>query len=415
MAWAEKLATGWRGRYRDQHGVKHKVTQPDGSLFERKKDAIEAAEEEAVKARRTAAVKQGALPASIKWGHWWDTIVVDRTFDESDTATAEKYIVKNWLRPKWGDTPLNKIPHDDVQEWVDDKQRGLGVRPGMSPRYARRIYAVFSVSMSIAVKKKVLDASPCVGIKLPKIPKKPKPYVETSHAAQLDLREDYQDAVEFGLETGLRPGELCGLHIHRCDLEKGWMDVVETFVHRRRVIRPIPKDQDARGVPLTSKAIEIVRRRMGDRDRSAGCGLQHTDGEACSSALVFLTARGRVMHPDALGQAMRRAAERAEMPRANANMYALRRGFGTRAARGGMDVFMLAGIMGHADIRETQGYVQMSPQVRAQAMAALGERPPLAAVGHDEDRGADPWGKRGADLNGDALESTGEDAAKDAV
>ncbi|PXY21164.1 tyrosine-type recombinase/integrase [Prauserella muralis] len=409
MAWAEKLATGWRGRYRDQHGIKQKVTQPDGSLFPRKRDAIEAAEEEAVKARRTAAVKQGKLPASVKWGDWWDAIAEDRKFEESDTASTERYIVDKWVRPKWGETPLNKITHDDVQEWVDDKEDGLGVRNGMSPRYARRVYAVLSVSMSTAVNKKVLDASPCVGIKLPKIPKKPKPYVQLEHAEKLNLREDYQDAVDFGLETGLRPGELCGLHDHRLDLENGWMEVVEAFVHRRRVIRPIPKDEDARMVPLSSKAIEIARRRLAGRDLTAGCGLPHTDGEDCKHALVFLTLRRRVMHPDAVGQCLRRAAEKAGVPRENAHMYALRRGFGTRAGRGGMDAFLLADLMGHADVRVTRGYVQMSEQARGQALAALGEQVPLKVVGQ---RGAAARGKRGADLDRSPLESDGEESAE---
>src|SRR5438445_10018653 len=72
MAWAEKLATGWRGRYRDQAGTKRKVTQADGSLLRRKHDAIEAAEEAAVKARREAAKTAGTLSAHVTWGIGWE-------------------------------------------------------------------------------------------------------------------------------------------------------------------------------------------------------------------------------------------------------------------------------------------------------------------------------------------------------
>jgi integrase len=262
----------------------------------------------------------------------------------------------------------------------------LRVRPGMSPAYVHRIYSVFNVSIKAAMRApyRILDASPCAGIQLPKRPKKAKPYLSTATAdAYRDrergrLRADYADALDFDLETGLRPGELGGLHADRLDLDRGWMLVAETFVKRRRVIRPHPKDKDVRMVPLTGRAIEILRRRLADRDLGAGCGLPRTD-------------RGNPLHPDTLGRAMKHAAERAGVERRSP--YAGRRGWATRAAEGGLDAFQIAEILGHSTLTQAQEYVQQTPAARLKLTAALSKYPQLVAIegglGQHQDHGAD--------------------------
>ncbi|MGI8308135.1 site-specific integrase [Saccharopolyspora hattusasensis] len=210
--------------------------------------------------------------------------------------------------------------------------------------------------------------------------KRAKPYLDAENAEKMGehLRSDYRDAVDFGGETGLRPGELCGLHANYVDRERGWMWVREVLVARRRVIRSFPKDEDVRAVPLTPKAIEILDRQLKGRNLTHGCGLEHTDGTECASALVFLSKRGRPMRPDGVGACVRLASKKAEVPAVS--LYATRRGFATRAAEGGLDVFALADVMGHGDIRQSREYVQQTPTVRARVIAALGQAPPLTVI-----------------------------------
>ncbi|SDZ57163.1 Site-specific recombinase XerD [Saccharopolyspora shandongensis] len=392
MAWADPLPGGsFRGGYRDSAGKKQYVKDGNGKTrkFGRKKDARDAATEEELKASRRAAIANGSESARISWGAWWDSISDDRDARLSDTNSTEHCIVEKYIRPKWGDVPLNQIitkgsTEKGVQEWVNDVTAGRvdgwkrEQRP--APSYVRRIYAVFQASMTIAHDKKILSASPCVGIKLPTKSKRAKPYLDTDRAGKMGehLREDYRDAVEFSVETGIRPGELCGLHVHSVDRERGWMWVREVLVSRRRVIRPFPKDDDVRAVPLTPKALDIYDRQIDGRDLTRGCGLEHTDGTTCTNALVFLSKRGRPMRPDGIGDCMRRAARKAKIP--VAALYAARRGFATRAAEGGLDVFALADVMGHANINQTKEYVQQTHTARARVIAALGETPHLAVI-----------------------------------
>lgn len=375
MASAEQLPSGrWRGIYTDANKKKQRVP----GTFDLKDDAKFAAQEAEVKARRQAAVRRGTLSPRTTWGAWWDVLRDKRNFD-SDTPTTEGYIVEGYLRPQWGETPMNEISQGAVQDWIDDLVAGNFRRTERktappSPGYVHRIYSVFNVSIKAAVKEEVLGASPCVGIKLPKRPKRPKSYMTTGDADVLgkELREDYRDAVDFGLETGLRPNELVGMHAIQADETLKGFWVTDVYVKRKKIIRGYPKDKDARFVPATDKAWEIYKRRTASRDLSSGCGIPHSDGTECASALVFLTLRGRPMNQDTLGYHLRGKAKKLGM--ATKSPYSWRRGFATRAAEGGLNAFDLADLMGHADIKVTSEYVQQTKRTGDRLRAALAER-----------------------------------------
>lgn len=386
MASTEKLPSGrYRGRYVDADGKKRAVP----GTFGRKSDAMDAAVDEQAKAKRRAAAEKGTLSARTVWGEWWDTLNRDREFT-SDRGIKEAQFVEKHVRPQWGDTPLNGIKRGEVQAWVD----GL-CRKGYAANTVRNIYAPLGWSINRALDAEILDASPLVNIKLPRRPKRAKKYVTPGEPASMKagkLNQRFIDACDFILDTGLRPGEMAGLHVEDVDLVTGWAVVINVYVQRLRKIRPEPKDEDSRKVPLSNAAIAIVKRQLDGRDLSQGCGVPHTDGAEFMSPLVFRNIRGGVLHPGLLTRRMREAArELGVRPKSG---YALRRGFATRAIDGGADPFAVKRIMGHADLDELSGYVQETPQARARMLAALGERPQLSAVegvvgSRGTDRGTD--------------------------
>lgn len=101
------------------------------------------------------------------------------------------------------------------------------------------------------------------------------------------------------------------------------------------------------------------------------------------------------MSAQQMGNRLRYAAKAHKVPKRTP--YAGRRGFATRAARGGADAFAIAEAMGHSDVEITQGYVQderLGPVIRA----ALGDREPLKAI-------------EGGPVDGDDSSAGAEDAA----
>ncbi|WP_189059654.1 site-specific integrase [Longimycelium tulufanense] len=385
MASAEKMGPGkWRGVYRDANGKKCHTKAP---YYRTKNEARNAANEEEVKARRRAAPRNGALPATTTWDQWWDLLSTTRTFEVTDTGRVEASMVKAHIRPRWAGVALNQISRPKVQAWIDNLESR---KPPLSANYIRRIYTTFAATINLAVTEEILIASPCVRITLPRVPKQPKPYATDGHLATLktQLHQRLQDAVDFGFETGLRPGELAGLHVHRVDVEAKLLVVAEVYVGGQHLIRPFPKDKDSRTVPLSEKAVAIVRRCLASRTLDGGCGIPHADGRPCSSALVFLAPRGGVIRPRTFSDHLRRASTAAKMPRRTP--YTLRRGYATRLAESGVNAFEIARVMGHGSLDQSQEYVQETPAARARVLRALGDPPTLTAVEGGAGTGTDP-------------------------
>ncbi|MGA6164283.1 tyrosine-type recombinase/integrase [Amycolatopsis magusensis] len=408
MASAEKLPSGrWRGLYVDSAGKKQRVP----GTFARKSDARDAAIDAQAKAKRQAAASNGTLSARTPWGQWWEAFNADREFD-SDHASTEAKAVRNHVMPKWEDVPLNAISkhgENGVQPWVDSL-----CRKGYSAHYVRNIVKPFRTSINAAVDRKILTASPCVRLKLPRVPKVLKAHTSTDEAAGMKdvgkLNPRYADALDFQLETGMRPGELCGLHANRIDRRRRILLVAEVLVEERGMIRFLPKDGDQREIPLTTKALEILDRQMEMRDITGGCGLEHLDGSECNSVLVWLDLAGGHMTPHNLSRRYREAAKAAGIPLRSG--YASRRGFATRAIDGGADIFAVQAIMGHADLDQLAEYKQFSAEARQKLFAALGERPPLSAV-TDGDVGQRGM-KRGTDSDNQPLPDVPDEDVTDA-
>lgn len=377
MASTEKLPSGrYRPVARDAAGQKI----PKLGTYARKRDAQHAADEAEVKARRQASSRTGAIQASITWAEWWEMFNADRVF-ESDTAAVEENLVTKHISPHWGEVPLNQIDRPAVQQWVNilakkrtppNKKQPAG--KVYEPTYVRRIYALFATSINAALSHEppVLLTSPLVKIRLPLRRKKGKTFIPMVDAPKLEtqLRDDYADALAFGLETGLRPGELAGLHDDQIDDVGRVLTVSHVYVRRAKRIRDYPKDKDARLLPLSARAVAIYQRRTAGRDMSRPCGVEHYSG-MCPGELVFRTASGGVLKQDLLTEALTRAATKAGLP--GRGGYALRRGFATRLARGGIDLFELMDIMGWSDPALAREYVQESPGARDRMMAALGD------------------------------------------
>lgn len=380
MAWAERLPGGrWRGGWRAPDSTKcytKKATHPEHP-YPTKKIALDAAKAEEVGASRKASISKGKASAAMKWGDFWDANHPERP--DTETARTEAFIVSKYLRPRWGEVDLNQIYHRDVKSWA------LGMLVGREVSYARKIYGVFRASINRAVDLEILDASPCVNVKLPKPSRTSKPIKDDTLLEQVRpfLKQCYQDLVDFGYEVGLRPGEMFGLHVDAVDRGTGWLSVNKTLVTRRHLVRHAPKDEDSRDVPLTEKALEILDRATAGRDLKAGCGLPHYHREKlwskpCQHGLAFVNEDGNPISAWAFYRALERACERAGVARIKP--YDSRHWYITRALEGGLDIATVAYLVGHSDVKQTQDYVFRTASVRDRVRAALGGRRELAVL-----------------------------------
>lgn len=368
MASTEKLPSGkYRGIYYDSAGKKRHTPAKD-----RKKDALADARDAEVKAKRQASAKKGALPGHTTWAEWVEVWWPTRGLEKS-TDVNESLIRDRELLPVWGDEQLNQIGKADIQKWVNGlvtrkSTRGVPHTPG----YVGKIYSVFRTSINAAVEEEVLLASPCVKIRLPKIPKTSARHFEhTDYETILThLQERHREAVEFLYQTGLRPGEFAGLHWCNVYRETGWITVTDVLPRQSKTIKTRPKDEDSREVPLTTRALEILAKWERDIPPGAGCGMPHSDGKACRSDLVFRQRNGSPLSLTSITDVFGRALTKAKV---TGTLYGLRHSFATKLAEAGVDAFEISRLMGHAKLEQSLTYVHRTKAARLRILGALGD------------------------------------------
>jgi len=142
---------------------------------------------------------------------------------------------------------------------------------------------------------------------------------------------DYAIVLTF-LDTGLRCGELCNLALSGADLDTGQLKV-------------IGKGNKERTVPVGVRAVRALRRYR-DHFRPP-----------IEAPHFFMTVEGKPLTVAAVRLMIRRAKQRAGIPRLHAHL--LRHTFAIHYLMAGGDVFSLQRILGHSSLEVTRMYVNM--------------------------------------------------------
>ncbi|WP_424862237.1 tyrosine-type recombinase/integrase [Streptomyces sp. MMS24-I29] len=172
---------------------------------------------------------------------WWNARIV-----EPHTLRGDASSIKNHVMPYWADWEMRAIPRMDVQSWI----RSL-VEKGAGPAAIKRAYNLTSSIMRAAVDDDVIAVSPCRSIDLPPIAVKPPQWFTPDQAQSIldGLAPAWRTMCLLGFYTGLRWGELSGLHRHRIDTRRSRLFVVE--VNTKSGIKEYPKSSKSRReVPL---------------------------------------------------------------------------------------------------------------------------------------------------------------------
>lgn len=356
MAWTEKRASGrYRGMYRLPNGDRVTV-----GTFDHKKAARDAAIAAEGKVKRPD--WRDPRAGLITWREWHDIWWPTRQI-EPETRKTEAGMVANHLMPRWADEPLALITRQDVKAWgtsITTENVGTVDAPRYrKPSTARRILNIFVSSMTAALDAELITVHPAVRIKLPpNPPTDPVFLTRAQYAALVSKVPNQQDraVLDFLAGTGLRWGELAGLHIHNLDLRNGVVIVAD--VTDGTEVKPYPKGGRQRRVPLLQWVVDEL-----DVPEPTGCGLKHRHGH-CPSGLVFPAPRGgvredrnfthRVLHP---------AAEAAGLGGLGISLHDLRHTYASWLAQDGLPLGRIAELLGHASMRTTEIYAHFRPTV----------------------------------------------------
>lgn len=385
MPWPEQLPSGkWRACWRDEHG-----RQRSKSGFTREELAKRYAGEQESRARRGELTADGRAP---KWDDWRDTWLARRRVEPS-TAQQDQIRIDRYLTPHWSGIRLNKIAREDVQEWVNDlavtprhdgrKNRDDEEEPAvLAPATVERIYRLFSASMKAAVddRRIPLTVNPCKGVKVDEAAPGHERYLTWAEFWLIHhhLNEPYRTMAAVLVGSGMRFGELAGLHWQRVDLAAGMIDVVETWDPASRTIKPYPKGKgkSRRSVPIPAWLTPVLEEQL-DRagPPAAQCGLKHRSGARCRSGLVVRAPEGGALDGHNVG---RRdwATACDDSGVGHVRLHDLRHTYASWLVQAGVSLQEVQRLLGHRSITTTQRYAHLGSSQHGRVLAALDQSIP---------------------------------------
>ena len=143
-----------------------------------------------------------------------------------------------------------------------------------------------------------------------------------------------REIMVFALNTGLRKDEILSLEWSRVDFE------------RKTILIQKTKNGKPRTIPLNQSALNVLA--------------QRSKVKSIKSDIVFINSRGTKIDKSNLANVFNKAVK--EVKISNFKFHDLRHTFCTRLAQKGIDIYKIAKLAGHENIKMTQRYSHHCPE-----------------------------------------------------
>lgn len=210
---------------------------------------------------------------------------------------------------------------------------------GVSSAYHHSHARALRAFCNYCVRDDLLPVSPFARVQMPRLEKKTPAAIPAEHIRHI-LRacryERDRAIVLMLLDSGVRASELCNLDMGDVDLESGAVRVRNGKGRKERVTY----------IGATTRR-QVHRYLMRERE-----------GQPAPSAPLFIrqSAHGGRIAYDGLKQLFRRLSDASGV---SFSAHAFRRTFAINSLRNGMNIYVLAQLMGHADISVLRAYLEI--------------------------------------------------------
>jgi len=220
-----------------------------------------------LEARYAKGDRRDPRAGQITLGEWRARVVASRRL-EAPTVRKNESLWRTHCQGEWGEWPMNAVTRVEAQGWVKDLEAKRRSRhkgksadrddeavPLLSASTVHEAVFVMTVLYRIAMVEDppIVAYNPFAKLDLPKIEPRPVEYYEHDEAALLYAAIErlhgrrWRLLAELGMDVGLRPGELYGLHTDRMRWKQGLVEV--TRVMTRAGLREYPKSRKSHRSP----------------------------------------------------------------------------------------------------------------------------------------------------------------------
>ncbi|MFI5830819.1 tyrosine-type recombinase/integrase [Streptomyces sp. NPDC051578] len=342
--------------------------------------------------------------------YWLGSVAIHRLRENTHTRYAA--CVRLHLIPSLGTKKIARLTAKDVRTFLDRLRttcqccaQGLDTerkeccavseccQKQLSALTVTYVHSVLKSALEHAVREDELPRNVARNVKATTHqPRRFRPLTAAEARQFLDAaRADRLHALyELALRTGLRRGELLGLHWEDLDLNSGTASIRRSLQRTRTgglTHLPTKTRASERSIALPTECIHFLKehKQQQDMDRKAA------DSAWQDSGLVFTTPTGRPLDPANLTRRFRSFLDRAGLRRIR--FHDLRHSTATLLLEQGVDLVVIKELLGHAHIGVTAGvYAHVRLRIQRQAIDALGnafsptdndsDDPPAATIVH---------------------------------
>jgi integrase len=280
----------------------------------------------------------GPNAGSVTFGAVIDRYLAEELPDRHSTARGYQSWLKNHIRPKWGEYPLQQIKPLSVEQWL----KGLDLAPKSKGHLKNQMRMIFNCAMRWELVPYQLNPMGLVRVKdVSKRVRQPAVLtIEQFREVLEHIPEPYRTMCVLAGCLGLRISEVLGLQWRDFDWEKRQLQIRRSWVNGRA---DEPKTQNSRRPVPVDLALERVLR---EHRRASPVSLTE-------SSWVFVSSRtGRPLHPwTAERHWLLPAGNRVGIERLG--WHSFRHTYSTLLNEYGTDVKVQQELLRHADIRTT--------------------------------------------------------------
>jgi integrase len=273
---------------------------------------------------------------------WWEQNKLP--FHKPSSRNSGKYIIKKHLKPTFGELPIDQVDEKRVQEWIS----GLHKEDELAKKTIHNMWKALRLVLG---KRHVSGWD----IKLPPIVQHEQRYFTPEEMEKIIGAADGQYKALFALQfaTGMRFGEVAGLHIDDLDFDNSIVHIRRSVYHHEETT---PKTEAGyRNVDVHPDVMAMLKKHIGDR--RSGRLFESRNG----TPLVVGNVNRYVLKP---------ILRKLELPLGTT--HAFRHGAVSRFQEAGVHGDLIKKWVGHTSLKMTSRYTHFSAKHRKDEVKRLG-------------------------------------------